>query len=79
MNAKGQAKELREQAERTREALGDTVQQLSDKLDVQARASDGVQKGLAKAQQATASPRSALILEARLFPATRVFQTPSSK
>lgn len=71
MNAKGpadQAAELREHAERTREALGETVQKLSDKLDVQARASEGmqkanegVQKGLAKAQQATAQVKDTAI------------------
>ena len=55
MNAKDQAAELREQAERTREALGETVQQLSDKLDVQARASEGMQKAGAKAQQVAAT------------------------
>jgi hypothetical protein len=48
MNAKGRpAEELKEQAERTREAVGETVQKLSDKLDVQARANEG----MAKAQQ----------------------------
>jgi TPP-dependent pyruvate/acetoin dehydrogenase alpha subunit len=52
-SAADQAAELREHAERTREALGDTVQKLSDKLDVQGLANEGVQKGLAKAQQAT--------------------------
>ncbi|HEY0495770.1 MAG TPA: DUF3618 domain-containing protein [Kutzneria sp.] len=55
MNAKDQAAELREQAERTREALGETVQQLSDKLDVQARANEGLQKAGAKAQQVAAT------------------------
>ena len=64
MKAKDQATELREQAERTREALGDTVQQLSDKLDVQARASEGMQKvqqvaatAADKAQQVTAQAK----------------------
>jgi hypothetical protein len=47
-----QAEQLREHAERTREALGDTMQKLSDKLDVQARANEGVHKVGAKAQQA---------------------------
>jgi ElaB/YqjD/DUF883 family membrane-anchored ribosome-binding protein len=55
MNAKDQAAALREQAERTREALGETVQQLSDKLDVPARAGEGMQKVGAKAQQVAAS------------------------
>lgn len=55
MNAKDQAAELREQAERSREALGETAQQLSDKLDVQARASEGMQKVGAKAQQVAAT------------------------
>jgi hypothetical protein len=54
MNAKGEAKELREQAERTREALGETAQKLADRLDVRARADESVQKGLAAAQQAAA-------------------------
>jgi hypothetical protein len=52
MNAKQQVKELREQGERTREALDETAQQLADRLDVRARANEGVQKGLAAAQQA---------------------------
>ena len=53
MNAKGQAKELKEQGERTREALDETVQKLSEKLD----AKEGVQKGLAAAQQAAAQAK----------------------
>jgi hypothetical protein len=57
MNAKGQAKELREQAERTREALGETAQELADRLDVRARADEGLQKGLAAAQQAAAQAK----------------------
>jgi ElaB/YqjD/DUF883 family membrane-anchored ribosome-binding protein len=64
MKAKDQATELREQAERTREALGETVQQLSDKLDVQARAGEGMQKvqqvaatAADKAQQVTAQAK----------------------
>lgn len=48
---------MREQAERTREALGETAQKLADQLDVRARADAGVQKGLAAAQQAAAQAK----------------------
>jgi len=47
-----QVAELREHAERTREALGETMQELSDKLDVQARAQEGVRMAADKAHQA---------------------------
>ncbi|MFC0438355.1 DUF3618 domain-containing protein [Kutzneria buriramensis] len=47
-----QVAELREHAERTREALGETMQELSDKLDVQGRAQEGVRLGVEKVHQA---------------------------
>jgi flagellar biosynthesis/type III secretory pathway protein FliH len=47
-----QVAELREHAERTREALGETMQELSSKLDVQARAQEGLRLGVEKAHQA---------------------------
>ena len=49
------AAELKEHAERTREALGETMHDLSDKLDVQARANEGI----ATARQATAQVKDA--------------------
>jgi ElaB/YqjD/DUF883 family membrane-anchored ribosome-binding protein len=48
------AQELRENAEQTRQALGDTVQELSDKFDVPARTKQAVHDGAEKAQRVAA-------------------------
>ena len=48
------AQELREDAEHTRQALGETVQELSDKFDVPTRTRQTVHEGAEKAQRAAA-------------------------